>query len=252
MIREPGRTIEVAYFLRYCLLVNTDRLLLMVRRRVADLWRRSTQDANQVLTHWLGSLGKLASDTSLDATQLRTQLQELVAAHQLRKPPTRAQLVREHLIAEIRPVRSLLSALVKLPWQAIAEHPVLAALERLKSLYEHDATELPVSTSIDFGKVWRSILKGEDRERAMRGFELATLLGLRRALRNGTVWIDHSFAFRSREGLFIPVERWQQQRNHYYRRLSLPKDAPRPFSSRSSSARRKASKPWPTPPPMAS
>ena len=90
MIREPGRTIEVAYFLRYCLLVNTDRLLLMVRRRVADLWRRSAQDANQVLTHWadlyrelLGSLGKLASDTGLDATQLRTQLQELIAAHQL-------------------------------------------------------------------------------------------------------------------------------------------------------------------------
>jgi TnpA family transposase len=73
--------------------------------------------------------------------------------------------------------------------------------------------------------VWRSMLKGEDRERAMRGFELATLLGLRRALRNGTVLIDHSFAFRSRESLFIPAERWQQQRNHYYRRLSLPKDA---------------------------
>ena len=232
MIREPGRTIEVAYFLRYCLLVNTDRLLLMVRRRVADLWRRSAQNANQVLTHWadlyrelLGSLGKLASDTSLDATQLRTQLQELIVAHQLRKPPTRAQLVREHLIAEIRPVRSLLSALVKLPWQATADHPVLAALERLKTLYMHDARELPAKTVNDFGKVWRSVIAGEDRERAMRGFELATLLGLRRALRNGTVWIDHSFAFRSCESLFIPAVQWQQQRNRYYRRLSLPKDA---------------------------
>ena len=94
----------------------------MVRRRIADLWRRSAQDANQVLTHWvdlyrelLGSLGKLAIDSSLDATQLCRQLQELIAAHQLRKPPSRAQLVREHLIAEIRSVRSLLSALVKLP-----------------------------------------------------------------------------------------------------------------------------------------
>ncbi|MGH8324709.1 MAG: Tn3 family transposase, partial [Steroidobacteraceae bacterium] len=135
-IKEPARTIEVACFLRYCLLVNTDRLLLMVRRRVADLWRRSAQDAKQVLTHWaelyqelLGSVGQLASNTSLDAKQLRTQLLELVADHQRRKPPTRAQLVREHLIAEIRPVRSLLSALVELPWQATADHPVRAALE---------------------------------------------------------------------------------------------------------------------------
>ena len=95
---------------------------------------------------------------------------------------------------------------------------MLAALERLKTLYEHNATELPTSTTIDFGRVWRSVLKGEDRERAMRGFELATLLGLRRALRNSTVWIDHSFAFRSRESLFIPAEPWQQQRNHYHRR----------------------------------
>jgi hypothetical protein len=38
-IAEPARTIEVASFLRYCLLVSTDRLLLMLRRRVADLWR---------------------------------------------------------------------------------------------------------------------------------------------------------------------------------------------------------------------
>ncbi len=34
-IHEPARTIEVACFLRYCLLLTTDQLLLMVRRRVA-------------------------------------------------------------------------------------------------------------------------------------------------------------------------------------------------------------------------
>jgi hypothetical protein len=68
LIREPLRTIEVAYFLRYCLLTCTDRVLLMVRRRVADLWRRAAKDANQVLIHWadlyrelLGSLGALVS-----------------------------------------------------------------------------------------------------------------------------------------------------------------------------------------------
>jgi hypothetical protein len=32
LIREPVRTIEIAYFLRYCLLIGTDRVLLMVRR----------------------------------------------------------------------------------------------------------------------------------------------------------------------------------------------------------------------------
>ena len=156
-IREPVRTIETAYFLRYCLLIGTDRVLLMVRRRVADLWRRAAKDANQVLIHWadlyrelLGSLGALVSDATVADSEIRERLRSLVAAHQQRKPPTRAQLVREHLIEEIRPVRSLLSALVVLPWQATPGHSVLAALQRLKGLYEHGVKELPVSTSIDF------------------------------------------------------------------------------------------------------
>jgi len=38
--------------MRYSLQTYTDRLLPMVRRRVADLWRRATKDANRVLIHW--------------------------------------------------------------------------------------------------------------------------------------------------------------------------------------------------------
>jgi Tn3 transposase DDE domain len=102
---------------------------------------------------------------------------------------------------------------------------VLAALQLLKALYEHGVRELPAETAIDFGRVWRALLSGADREQAFRAFEVATLLALRRALRNGTVWIDHSLAFRSRERLFIPAERWEKERNSYYRRLSLPKRA---------------------------
>jgi hypothetical protein len=37
LIQEPVRSIDTACFLRYCLLTATDRLLMMVRRQVADL-----------------------------------------------------------------------------------------------------------------------------------------------------------------------------------------------------------------------
>ena len=185
-----------------------------------------------MLIHWadlyrelLASIGALASDTAVADGEIRGRLRSLVTAHLQRKPPTRAQLVRDHLTLEIRPVRSLLSAQVLLPWQAVPDHPVLAALQLLKALYEHGVRELPAATAIDFGRVWRTLLSGADREQAFRAFEVATLLALRRALRNGTVWIDHSLAFRSRERLFIPTETWQKERNSYYRRLSLPKRA---------------------------
>ena len=42
--------------------------------------------------------------------------------------------------------------------QAAPDNPVLAALQRLKGLYEQGVKELPVSTSIDFGKVWKAVV----------------------------------------------------------------------------------------------
>lgn len=41
-IKEPGRTVEVACFLRYCLFTATDQAILMIQRRVADLWRQAS------------------------------------------------------------------------------------------------------------------------------------------------------------------------------------------------------------------
>ena len=52
LIREPVRTIETACFLRYSLLTATDRLLMMVRRRVADLWRQAATGAEAALGGW--------------------------------------------------------------------------------------------------------------------------------------------------------------------------------------------------------
>src|SRR5256885_5478511 len=53
MIRRPPRSTlfpyttlfrSVACFLRYCLFTTTDQLILMVQRRIADLWRQAAAD----------------------------------------------------------------------------------------------------------------------------------------------------------------------------------------------------------------
>jgi TnpA family transposase len=171
----------------------------------------------------LAALGGIVAGASGDEG-IREQLQSLLAAHRARRPASRAQLVRERLIDGVRPVRSLLSALVRLPWQAADDHPVRQALHCLEHLYAHEQHYLPAGTKIFLGRVWQEPLTGSDRERAFCAFEVATLLALRRALRNGTLWIDHSLAFRSRERLFIPADRWQSQRRPYFRSLGLPSD----------------------------
>ena len=81
-----------------------------------------------------------------------------------------------------------------------------------------------MGTDRSLGRVWRKSVQDEDREKAFAAAEVGTLLNLRRVLRNGSVWIDHSLSFRSCETLFIPAARWQTTRRAYYRRLHLPQD----------------------------
>jgi hypothetical protein len=235
LIREPVRSIETACFLRYCLLTATDRLLLMARRRVADLWRRAASGANAAPGDWaacyqdlLRTLDTMVADPDLSDTAMREQLQSVLATHRARRPATRAQLVRERLIDGVRPVRALLSALVRLPWQATDAHPVLAALRRLQGLYAYGQRRLPADVQVSLGRLWQAALASPDRERAFCAFEVATLLGMRRALRNGTAWIDHSLAFRSREQLLIPAARRPASQR------SLP--PPRPVSCASTTS----------------
>jgi TnpA family transposase len=231
LIQEPARSVEAACFLRYCLLLATDRLLMMVRRQVADLWRRAASGVLAMHSDWavlyqdlLAELGRILADPAAGDSQIREHLHSLLAEHRARRPASRAELIRTRLIDGVRPVRSLLSALVRLPWAATGNHPVLQALLKLQHLYAHEQRHLPPATQIFLGRVWQEALTSADRERAFCAFEVATLLALRRALRNGTVWIDHSLAFRSRERLFIPPDRWAAQRRPYFRRLGLPTD----------------------------
>ena len=228
-IKEPARTVEVACFLRYCLLSATDQLILMVQRRVADLWRQSAASLGDTV-NWaklyqslLGELASLCAKDAVPDADLRARLEALVAASQQRRPPSRASLVREHLIEAVRPVRSLLLAIAKLPWQATGDHPTVQALATLRDLYTRGARTLPESTAAPgLAPVWSATIAGGDRERAFRALEVATLFALRRSVRNGSVWIEHSLTFRGRERLFIPAERWQFEAKRHYARLSLP------------------------------
>ncbi len=232
-IKEPARTVEVACFLRYCLFTTTDQAILMVQRRVADLWRTVEVGITQTVdwaslykTLLAGLTDLLAHKESMLQAELVARMVDLVNASQQGKPPSRASVVRERMIDAIRPVRSLLLAITKLPWQANSEHPVTTALTKLAHLYANKRRELPVEVIAPrLGSVWSAAISGADRERAFRALEVATLFSLRRAVRNGSVWIEHSLSFRGRTRLFFTAEHWQEESKRHYARLSLPANA---------------------------
>ena len=228
-IKEPARTVEVACFLRYCLFTTTDQLILMVQRRIADLWRQASAQVPAAI-NWaamyktlLQELEALTGKGAVPDAELRERLHALVIANQIRKPPSRASLVREGLIDGIRPVRSLLVAIAKLPWQATGEHPAVEFLATLQAFYRKGTRTLPTEMAAPgLGRVWQAAISSPDRERAFQALEVATLLALRRAVRNGSVWIGHSLSFRGRARLLFTDERWKAESKRHYARLSLP------------------------------
>ena len=121
-------------FFGIALFTTTDQLILMVQRRIADLWRQAAADVPATV-NWaamyktlLGELVALSAQGAVPDAELRARLEALITETQKRKPPSRASLVREGLIDGIRPVRSLLVAIAKLPWQATGEHPAIEYL----------------------------------------------------------------------------------------------------------------------------
>lgn len=109
------------------------------------MWRMVAVGVDAKLTDWarlyqelLGELARLVSDSEVSNEAMREQLLSLIQAHRARRPRSRAEIVRARLIAGVRPVRALLKALARLPWQAAPAHPLLEALGVLRGLYERD------------------------------------------------------------------------------------------------------------------
>jgi TnpA family transposase len=230
-ISSTRRPLEVGCFLRYALCTTSDQLLLMLRRWIRKMASQATTetapkyaDVQKRLREFALAVRGLATNQKLTYKQLRAQLCTMADDTLQQANVSRAALARSWLIGHTRQARTVLTKLLTLPLAAEGDHPVIKALGILRELYAGKATELPPVAGIDLGRRWRDAITGDDREKAMHAFEWATLFKLRVSLRNGSVHLAHSFAFRGHASLLIPKEQWQAQRNSHYGHLKLPQD----------------------------
>ena len=91
--------------------------------------------------------------------------------------------------------------------------PSLRQFELIGTLHESGATELPPDSDVPVSAAWRDLIEGDDRVRAMRALEASAIMGLRKGLRGGSVWINHSLSFRERDQLLIPPAQWESNRD---------------------------------------
>ncbi|MBU9546209.1 Tn3 family transposase [Burkholderia multivorans] len=230
-IEPQNRRIEAACFMRYSLCIATDQVLEMLRRWVLKVVNDTSREVDAMrmkaadqLREFALAVKALANDETLSREQLGEKLC-LLADDVLQPHPTsRRSQIRQCLVRKRYYARNLLNRIVQFPFEAEGAHPVIDALSLLRVLYRRRAYLLPDGVNIRLGRAWREAIDGYDRLRAMVAFEWATLFALRVALRNGSVFIDHSFSFRSQSHMLISAEQWKAKRNNHYGHLGLPQD----------------------------
>lgn len=223
------RTLELTCFLRVTLMDLVDTVLSQVEKSVSELWSKARQSAEKkqyegVHRAWaaLQAIHHTLYDADLSDRQARAAACAIVDPVIEQQPPPRAALTREALTQE-RKIRPLLRALMTLDFEAAPDHPGWLAMQTLRALYAAGERELPTDMDVPVPPRWQALINDPDRRRALGAFEASTLYTLRRSLKNGSISIEYSFAYRSRESMLMPLEEWEKNKGKYYKALGLPR-----------------------------
>ena len=228
-LKDPSRTLRLLCFLKMSLMQASDAAIMLGGRQIAKIVRTAYESARMLeaqsaisSAEKLEQISERLKDHSLSDRDFRIFVESLLKDHKARQFPTRASAAR-WLLSEPNPtLRTLLNEMQKLDIQAEPQDLGKTRLEYIKDLYRQKRTALPDKPDVNVPSSWKDIIEGEDRERAMRGLEAVTLIGLRKSLRSGAVYVDHSEKFRGRHRLMIDETQWVQDKTTRYNQLSLP------------------------------
>ena len=231
-IKDPHRTIEIACFLRLEMLRLTDASLTLLDHRIASLWRGARERADDAresrlrrFRELLGDLAGLAGDEALDAAELRSRLQVLIARFGPERDATQVSAIRQELGRKSPDLARLLKTARAAALAAPLDHQLTEAFAALDALASSSASTLPDGHVQPFGASWQGLIDQPDRAAALGCFRAATLMALKRALRNRSVSVAHSLSYQAPEDRLIPLKLWQRDRKRFIRDLNLPANA---------------------------
>lgn len=228
-LKDPTRTLRLVCYLKMALMDATDAAITLGGRITAKIHRTALEkarlaEAEGAISHAdaFEQVVEQAKNPSVTDAEVRACVLALAETLKPRQFHTRAEAARWILSEPNDQVRSLLNAMQKLDIQAEPQDSSKERVDYLQTLYAGKITALPAESKVNVPGPWKSIIEGEDRERALRGLEAATLIGLRKSLRSGAVYVDHSEKFRGRHRLMIDPDQWEREKNKRYAQLGLP------------------------------
>jgi hypothetical protein len=221
--------LEAICFATVTLATLADDLLRLVEMRIAAIWNWAHRIAAAEVTparvrrrgEILAELRRLG-DTTLDDATYRSRSTVLLLPSAQTATPSRAADVREVLSRNARRVRPVLELLLKLNLHGHDQHPIRRALDWIKYYHTEKDGWLFPEPPLEWTGRWRTLIDGQDLPRGLRAYEAATLWGIRRALRNGSLWSRYGYEFSDPEQNLMPVTVWQQQAQAYRARKDLP------------------------------
>ena len=229
-LREPRRTVETACFLRWQLSQVTDTVLDLADHRTTDLWRAARERVEDAMALQLGSYQRviatviaLADDASVSDQAFRERVRAATAPFAAAPGSNRAAAIRTELSGRSATVRPLLKQLTEVPLDFPAGHPLATALPLLRSIYAEGGNMLPAGTSNPFPTVWAPLIEGAVSPQAALGaYEAATLMTLKRSLRNGSASTRQSWSHRAPEHVLVPAALWQREGARLVHEMGLP------------------------------
>lgn len=229
-IIEPQRTIELACFLRHRLEVLTDGAIDLFNHLVNDIVRRARDRAIRTVARQASPLQTLVAqidglvrNEDLSGDELRASLVALIKPFRSeRRPLTRAMATRQELCVAVNDLSRLLDVATDLEFDLPDSHPLAEAFAVLEIATDK---ELPLGQRNVFGRAWEGFVGDEDRAAAHRSWTAATVLLIKRSLRNGSVSIPHSRDHRDFDKHLIPNDIWEKHRGRFRRNLMPQKSS---------------------------
>jgi hypothetical protein len=226
-LKETRQTIKLVCFLRVSLLELTDIALHQGSRRSQQLFREATQKAGAVRDRSDSTArnhARLAREALRDRTksfQARcAEADQLLSKMLDAAPKSFVSEVRKALSTDHQRVKAFLAALQDLDFGGRADDPGFEQLTAWRAMQGFKATQLPTDLALpDVGAAWHDLVHDVDPRFGLRAFAACTMMSLRKSLRNGRVWIDHSVSFRARDQMLISQEEWARDRDKY---IALP------------------------------
>jgi TnpA family transposase len=227
-IKESAATIELVFFLRVTLLELTDSAMYQCGRRVSNLVQsanRKTQSrqakASVSYREQLLSIKAIVEDVKQPAEERIAAIGKILDDFSEKPTSSHAASVRETLIEDAARVRAVLSAVGDLDFEGRPTEGNLQNLLTLRDYYAGKVSELPEGQSFPVDKSWRDPVSDPDRTRAFHALEASTMMGLRRGLRRGSIWVSHSFSYRARDQMLISKADWEKEQDRHLSILKL-------------------------------